>query len=107
MGYYHRQRNDSSKAHMAWASLKANRSYIVKQQYTSEVTPQYKAATKARNVRYTIEENFDKYPEVREDYLAWRDKQNPIQLATFAGIFHALHPQSMFDIRKAEIREDW
>ena len=79
----------------------------MKQQYTSEVTPQYKAATKARNVRYTIEENFDKYPEVREDYLAWRDKQNPIQLATFAGIFHALYPQSMFDIRKAEIREDW
>ena len=79
----------------------------MRQQYTSAVTPQYKAATKARNVRYTIEENFDEYPEVKEDYLAWRDKQNPIQLATFAGIFHPDYSQSMFDVRNAEIREDW
>ena len=76
----------------------------MRQQYTSAVTPQYKAATKARNVRYTIEENFDEYPEVKEDYLAWRDKQNPIQLATFAGIFHPGYSQSMFDVRNAEIR---
>ena len=79
----------------------------MRQQYTSPVTPQYKQATKARNTTYTIEENFDAYPEVREDYLAWRDKQNPIQLATFAGIFHPNYSQSMFDIRDAEIREDW
>jgi len=78
-------------------------------QYTSTVTPQYKAATKGRNVRYFIKDNFDRYPEVREDYLAWRAKQNPIQLqsATFAGIFHPGFKQPMFDIRNAEIREDW
>ena len=76
-------------------------------QYTSPVTKQYKQATKKRNVRYTIEENFDAYPEVREDYLAWRNKQNPVQLATFADIFHPDYTPRMFDIRDAEIREDW
>ena len=79
----------------------------MRQQYTSTVTPQYKAATKGRNVRYTIEENFNRYPEVKEAYLAWQNKQNPIQLETFAGIFHPDFKQSMFDIRNAEIREDW
>ena len=77
------------------------------QQYTSAVTPQYKAATKARDTTYTIEENFNAYPEVKKDYLEWRDKQNPIKLATFVGIFHVNYNQSMFDIRNAEIREDW
>ena len=67
------------------------------QQYTSPVTRQYKQATKRRNVRYTVEDNFDSYPEVKENYLAWRNKQNPVQLATFANIFHANHPQSMFE----------
>ena len=76
-------------------------------QYTSTVTKQYKQATKRRSIRYTIEENFNRYPEVKEDYLAWRSKQNPIQLATFANIFHPNFKQSMFDIRNAEIREDW
>jgi hypothetical protein len=79
----------------------------MRQEYTSTVTKQYKQATRRRNVRYTIEENFNRYPEVKEDYLAWRAKQNPIQLATFAGIFHPNFKQSMFDIRSAEIREDW
>ena len=79
----------------------------MRQQYTSTVTPQYKAATKARNTTYTIEENFNAYPEVKKDYLEWRDKQNPIKLATFVGIFHVNYNQSMFDIRNAEIREDW
>jgi len=79
----------------------------MRQEYTSTVTNQYKQATRRRNVRYTIEENFNRYPEVKEDYLAWRAKQNPIQLATFAGIFHPNFKQSMFDIRSAEIREDW
>ena len=77
------------------------------QQYTSPVTRQYKQATKRRNVRYTVKENFDSYPEVKESYLLWRNKQNPVQLATFADIFHDDYSQSMFDIRKAEIREDW
>tara|TARA_R110002074_G_scaffold375777_1_gene552549 strand:- start:151 stop:1290 length:1140 start_codon:yes stop_codon:yes gene_type:complete len=79
----------------------------MRQQITSTVTRQYKQETKHRNIRYTIKENFDQYPEVKEDYLKWRSKQNPVQQATFAGIFHPEYTQSMFDIRKAEIREDW
>ena len=79
----------------------------MRQQYTSPVTNQYKQATRQRNVRYTVKENFDRYPEVKEDYLKWRNKQNPVQLATFANIFHDEYPQTMFDIRRAEIREDW
>lgn len=79
----------------------------MRQQITSTVTRQYKQETKHRNIRYTIKENFDQYPEVKEDYLKWRSKQNPVQQATFAGIFHPVYTQSMFDIRKAEIREDW
>ena len=79
----------------------------MRQQITSTVTKQYKQETKHRNIRYTIKENFDQYPEVEQDYQAWRSKQNPVQQATFAGIFHPEHKQSMFDIRDAEIREDW
>ena len=79
----------------------------MRQQITSTVTRQYKQETKHRNIRYTIKENFDQYPEVKEDYLKWRSKQNPVQQATFAVIFHPEYTQSMFDIRKAEIREDW
>ncbi len=39
----------SSKAHMVWVGLKANRSNIMRQEYTSVVTKQYKQATKRRN----------------------------------------------------------
>jgi hypothetical protein len=80
----------------------------MRQQYTSPVTPQYKAATKARKIRYTIERNFAAHPEVKKDYLAWKGKAT-IEPARFPvnDIFHPNHLPTMFDVRDAEIREDW
>jgi hypothetical protein len=79
-------------------------------QYTSPVTKQYKQATKGRTVRYTIRENFTRYPALQDEFNQWRAKQatkGVYNLASFTDIFHEEYMPSMFDIRNAEIREDW
>jgi hypothetical protein len=76
-------------------------------QYTSNVTSQYKQATKHRVVRYTVEENFVNCPEIVEEYDVWRSQQESVEQLTFKGVFHNSFVQPMFDIRTAEIREDW
>ena len=73
--------------------------------YTSPVTEEYEQATDGTTVRYTIEENFNKYPDVKNRFKEWQDEQDVIELVSFNGVF--AQAPSMFDIRKAEIREDW
>jgi hypothetical protein len=76
--------------------------------YTSEVTKQYKQATKNRLVRYTIEENLQANPDVLREFKTWEaNLKKPKLLATFAGVFHEDYSFPLFDIRTAEIREDW
>lgn len=76
-------------------------------QYTSKVTSQYRQATKHRVVRYTVAENFAACPEIVEEYDMWRSLQESVEQLTFNEVFHDEFPQPMFDIRTAEIREDW
>lgn len=76
-------------------------------QYTSDVTEEYKEATSNRLVRYTISKNIENYPELREQFNSWRDDQKDLQTPSFDGIFHHAYGQALFDIRNAEIREDW
>lgn len=78
----------------------------MKQEYTAAVTEQYKIATKNRTVRYTIEENFIRYPGIREEFIKWYASQETLIRPTFANIFHPNFPQPMFDIRDGDIRED-
>ena len=76
-------------------------------QYTSTVTPQYQQATRNRVVRYTIKENFSRYPEVMDEFDDWLNAQPKRMTPNFINIFHPSFAQPMFDIRNAEIREDW
>ena len=76
-------------------------------QYTSTVTPQYQQATRNRVVRYTIQENFTRYPDTKNEFNEWLGKQKNRKAPSFASIFHPNFAQPMFDIRGAEIREDW
>ena len=79
----------------------------IRQQYTADVSHQYKQETQHRNIRYTIEENILAYPEVMNEFMEWRVKQEVVSIATFASVMHKDYPFPLFDIRKAEIREDW
>jgi hypothetical protein len=78
----------------------------LKPQYTSEVTPQYKQATANKRVRYTIEQNIQDYPEISNEFEEWKLKRGPQVVPSFDGIFHENYKPTLFDIRKAEIRED-
>jgi len=76
-------------------------------QYTSEVTEQYREATKNRIVRYTVAENMENYPHLREEFDSWLAGQAVVEIPSFGHIFHKDYAQKLFDIRNAEIREDW
>lgn len=77
------------------------------QKYTAPVTNQYREATKNRSVRYTIAANLQSHPDLQTDFNNWRSKQKVVDIPTFSGVFHKEHTPTLFDIRKAEIREDW
>jgi hypothetical protein len=77
------------------------------QKYTSKVTHQYKQATADKNIRYTIDENIANNPSIKEEFDGWRAKQGPSEVLSFDNVFHPNYQPTMFDIRKAEIREDW
>ena len=80
----------------------------LKQQYTSDVTEQYKEETQNRLVRYTIEENLNTNPAVKDRFLEWRSGQKVARIIpSFASIMHDSYEFPLFDIRLAEIREDW
>ena len=79
----------------------------LKPQYTAEVTPQYKQATANKRIRYTIEQNIMDHPEILEEFDEWISKARNIRsVPSFDGIFHGSYMLPLFDIRKAEIRED-
>tara|TARA_B100000287_G_scaffold256264_1_gene240873 strand:+ start:2809 stop:3960 length:1152 start_codon:yes stop_codon:yes gene_type:complete len=79
----------------------------LKPQYTAEVTPQYKQATANKRIRYTIEQNIMDHPEILEEFDEWISKARNIRsVPSFDGIFHGNYMPPLFDIRKAEIRED-
>lgn len=83
---------------------------VAKKQYTSEVTKQYKEQTSDRKIRYTIEENLKDYPEINNDFKEWRSKQKvlkPQSSLIFKTVMHESYLFPLFDIRNAEIREDW
>jgi|TARA_R110000824_G_scaffold5313_3_gene24653 hypothetical protein len=79
----------------------------LKPQYTSDVTPQYKQATAKKRIRYTIAQNVADYPDILTEFNEWKAKKGPAVVPSFAGIFHTSYSPTLFDIRKAEIREDW
>lgn len=80
---------------------------VLKQQYTAPVSQQYKQQTQHRKIRYTIQENFVAYPEVKNDFEEWYEKQTNLNRADFASVMHEDYKFRMFDIRNGEIREDW
>lgn len=81
---------------------------LAKKQYTSDVTDQYKEQTSDRKVRYTIEENLKDYPEIYDEFKEWQSKQGVSNLTlSFKAVMHEEYLFPLFDIRNAEIREDW
>tara|TARA_Y100000296_G_C5149826_1_gene245787 strand:+ start:230 stop:1372 length:1143 start_codon:yes stop_codon:yes gene_type:complete len=80
---------------------------MAKPKYTSNVTHQYKQATANKDIRYTIDENIANNPSIKEEFDEWRAKQGPSEVLSFDNVFHPKYQPTMFDIRKAEIREDW
>jgi len=80
---------------------------VLKEQYTAPVSKQYKQQTQHRKVRYTIRENFASYPEVAEDYEDWVKNQDTLTIPDFRSVMHKEYIIPLFDIRIAEIREDW
>jgi len=80
----------------------------LKLQYTSDVSEEYMEETSNRNVRYTIEQNLKMYPEVPTDFKVCRAKQQVRKIIpSFKSVTHELYSFPLFDIRNAEIREDW
>ena len=79
-------------------------------QYTSDVTPQYRQATTKKRIRYTIEQNIKDHPEILKEFNEWKAKKRgllPWPVPSFNGLYHANYQPVFFDIRHAEIREDW
>ena len=76
-------------------------------QYTSPVTSQYRQATSKKRIRYTIEQNIKDNSSILEEFNEWRAKKGPMEVPSFDGIYHDDYKPVLFDIRKAEIREDW
>lgn len=76
-------------------------------QYTSRVTSQYRQATAKKRIRYTIEQNIKDNPSILEEFNEWRAKKGPMEVSSFDDIYHEDYHPVLFDIRKAEIREDW
>ncbi len=79
----------------------------LKPQYTSAVTKQYKQATAKKRVRYTVDQNIKDHQDVVDEFNEWKAKKGPTAVPSFGGIYHASYVPTLFDIRKAEIREDW
>lgn len=78
------------------------------QKYTSVVSEEYKEETSNRKIRYTIEENLRDYPGVNSAFREWREKQKVSRIIPkFSSVMHESYQQPLFDIRSAEIREDW
>ena len=75
--------------------------------YTSQVTNQYKEETKHRKIRYTIQENLAEHSAIANEFKEWRSKQPSPRIITFNNLFHDGYQMCLFDIRTAEIREDW
>lgn len=81
---------------------------VAKKQYTSEVTEQYKEQTNDRKIRYGIKENLEDYPEIYDEFKDWRSKQKVTKIIpSFKSVMHEEYLFPLFDIRNAEIREDW
>ena len=80
---------------------------VLREQYTAPVSDQYKQQTQHRKIRYTIQENFAAYPEVKNDFEEWYEKQTSLNKPNFVSVMHEDFPCPLFDIRNAEIREDW
>jgi len=77
-------------------------------QYTSDVTPQYRQATTKKRIRYTIEQNILDHPEISYEFNDWKKKRKaPWVVPSFSGLYHTNFQPVFFDIRNAEIREDW
>ncbi len=79
----------------------------IRPQYTAKVSHQYKQETQHRKVRYSVEENLLAYPDILNVFLEWRLKQSVRSIATFESVMHEDYQFPLFDIRTAEIREDW
>lgn len=79
----------------------------VKQKYTSKVTEPYKQETANKQIRYTIEENISENPAIKQEFDEWTTKRGPREVLSFEGVFHPDYEPPMFDIRGAEIREDY
>ncbi len=79
----------------------------MKIQYTSTVTPQYKQETNHRKIRYNIKDNLINHPMIYNDFKEWRINQPTPQITSFHSVCHQQYTFPLFDIRNAEIREDW
>lgn len=80
---------------------------VLREQYTAPVSQQYKQQTQHRKIRYTIQENFVAYPEVKNDFEEWYEKQTSLNRPDFVSVMHEDYMCPLFDIRNGEIREDW
>tara|TARA_R110001606_G_scaffold358593_1_gene510246 strand:+ start:100 stop:1254 length:1155 start_codon:yes stop_codon:yes gene_type:complete len=81
---------------------------VITEQYTSEVSEEYKEETSNRKIRYRIEENLKEYPEIYREFQDWRAKQKVSRIVpSFESVMHNSYRFPLFDIRIAEIREDW
>lgn len=81
--------------------------YTTSEKYTAPSTPQYKAATENRAIRYTIEGNLAANPEVVKDFNLWRSKQKNHVTPSFERIYLNGYSMPLIDLRKVEIREDY
>ena len=79
----------------------------MKLQYTSPVTSQYKQETNHRDIRYSVQDNLTRYPAIYDDFKEWRATQEDLNVISFRTVCHEKYQFPLFDIRKAEIREDW
>ncbi len=75
-------------------------------QYTSPVTSQYRQETQHRKIKYNVQENLAEHPDILNEFKDWRTNQ-PTQIISFRSAGHPNYPMPLFDIRNAEIREDW
>jgi len=81
---------------------------VTTKKYTSDVSEEYKEETSQRNIRYKIEENLKEYPEIFKEFKDWRSKQKVSKIIpAFVSVMHDSYLFPLFDIRNAEIREDW
>ena len=72
------------------------------------LTKEYNNETRNRKIQYTIEENFNEHPSLKESFDRWKErKKNCDTVISFKNIFHPDYAPQMFDIRETSIYEHY